>query len=106
MVSFNAQRRGGGELTLEVSGDVDWDAVLTLEPHWESAIDEGDLTDVTIYLTRVRFIDSTGISLLTSAAERIRARGGRVRILKPEANVFRIFEVVGVHDMLPFVDAT
>ena len=51
-------------------------------------------------------LDSAGIRLLTRALERIRARGGRVRILKSEAHVFRIFEVVGVHDMLPFADAT
>ena len=105
MVSFDARRRGSDELTIEVGGDVDWDAVLTLEPQWESVIDEGELSDVTIDLARVRFIDSTGISLLTSAADRIRDRGARLRIVKPEPQVFRIFEVVGIHDMLPFVDA-
>jgi anti-sigma B factor antagonist len=105
MVSFDAQRRSGGELTLEVGGDVDWDGVLTLEPHWETAIDEGELTDVTIDLTQVRFIDSTGISLLTSAVDRIQARGAGVRILRPEPQVFRVFEVTGVDEMLPFVDA-
>ena len=106
MVSFDAQRRSTGELTLEVSGDMDWDAVLTLEPQWERAIDEGDLREVTIDLTRVRFVDSTGISLLTSAIDRIRARGAGVRIVKPQPHVFRTFEVVGVDDLLPFVEAT
>ena len=104
MVNFDARRGNHGELTLEVGGELDWDAVLTLEPHWESAIDSGDLTEVTIDLTRVRFVDSTGISLLTSAVERARARGAEVRILKPEAQVFRIFEVVGIDDLLPFVE--
>lgn len=99
------RRRGGGELMLEVSGDVDWDAVLTLEPQWEKAIDEGGLTDVTIDLTRAGFIDSSGIALLTSAVDRVRARGAEARILKPEPHVFRVFEVVGMDDMLPFVEA-
>jgi anti-sigma B factor antagonist len=87
-----------------VSGDVDWGAVLTLEPQWETAIDEGDLSDVTIDLTRVRFVDSTGISLLTSAVDRVRARGASVRIVKPEPQVFRTFQVAGVDDALPFVE--
>lgn len=104
MVSSDVQRTGDGVLTLAVSGDVDWDAVLKLEPEWETAIDAGALTDVTIDLTQVRFVDSTGISLLASAVDRIRARGARARILKPEPHVFRVFEVVGVEDMLPFVD--
>jgi anti-sigma B factor antagonist len=97
-------RRNGSELTFEVGGDVDWDAVLTLEPQWEAAVDEGVLTDVTIDLRRVRFIDSTGISLLTTAVDRGRARGAEVRIVKPQAHVFRVFEVTGVDDVLPFVD--
>lgn len=97
-------RRNGKDLTFEVAGDVDWDAVLTLEPLWERAIDEGEPADVTIDLTRVRFVDSTGISLLTSAVERVRARGAEVRILKPEAHVFRVFEITEVDDVLPFVD--
>lgn len=105
MVSSEVRRTDEGALTLAVGGDVDWDAVLTLEPEWEAAIDAGDLTDVTIDLTRVRFVDSTGISLLSTAVDRARARGAEVRILKPEPHVFRVFEVVGVHDMLPFVDA-
>ena len=101
----SAQRDSAGELSLVVGGDVDWDAVLTLEPQWEAAIDEGELSRVTIDMTGVRFVDSTGISLLITAVDRIRARGADVRILKPEAQVFRIFEVVGVDDVLPFVDA-
>lgn len=92
--------------TFEVTGDMDWDAVLTLEPQWETAIDNGDLADdVTIDLSRVRFVDSTGISLIISAVDRIRARGANVRIVKPEPQVFRIFEVVGMDDVLPFVEA-
>ena len=92
--------------TFEVTGDMDWDAVLALEPQWETAIDNGDLADeVTIDLTRVRFVDSTGISLLTSAVDRIRARGANVRIVKPEPQVFRIFQVVGLDGVLPFVEA-
>ena len=102
-MTCDAKRADGGRLTLEVVGDVDWDAVLTLEPQWETAIDEGELKDVTIDLTRVRFVDSTGISLLNTAVDRIRARGAEVRILKPDPPVFRIFEVVGVDDLLPFV---
>lgn len=103
MVSSDV-RRSGDDLTFEVAGDVDWDAVLTLEPLWERTIDEGDPVDVTIDLTRVRFIDSTGISLLISAVDRTRARGAEVRILKPEAQVFRVFEIAGVDDVLPFVE--
>ena len=97
-------RRSGNDLTFEVGGDVDWDAVLTLEPLWETAIDEGDPADLTIDLARVRFIDSTGISLLITAVDRARARGAEARILKPEAQVFRVFEIAGVDDVLPFVD--
>ena len=103
MVTSDVQRNGN-DLTFEVGGDVDWDGVLTLEPQWERVIDEGEPADVTIDLTRVRFIDSTGISLLLSAVERTRARGAEARILKPEPQVFRVFEIAGVEDVLPFVD--
>jgi len=61
---------------------------------------------VTIDLTRVRFIDSTGIRLLTSAVERIRAAAAVCASSSRKRTSSASFEVVGVHDMLPFADAT
>jgi anti-sigma B factor antagonist len=103
MVSFDARRKDR-ELVVEIGGDLDWDAVLTIEPRLEEATGDPDLESLTLDLSGLTFIDSSGIGLLISTVERCRAEDVEVRIVKPEQHVFHVFEVVGLADVLPFID--
>ena len=54
-------------------------------------------------LSRVTFIDSTGIRLLLQAREHARRCGAEFGIVPGPADVTRVLELVGLDDQLPVV---
>ncbi len=55
-----------------------------------------------IDLSRLEFVDSTGIRLLLLAAELCREHGHEYRLIPGPQNVQRTFEIAGLERMLPF----
>ncbi len=64
----------------------------------------GDASSVVVDLSGLRFIDSTGIRLLVSAAARSRADSDRLALLRGGAAVQRALQLTGLEDHLPFAD--
>lgn len=56
---------------------------------------------VVLDLAGISFIDSAGLLVLLEAVE---GDGGRLRIV-PSARCLRLFEIAGVRDRLPLIDA-
>lgn len=57
---------------------------------------EKDGGDVVVDLTRLAFIDSTGLSVLVMALNRSRAAGGSIVLRNPSDSVMRILEITGL----------
>ena len=87
-----------------VSGDFDMQATFTIEPALEDALNRPDLSALELDLTRLRFVDSTGIGVLLRVEAEARERGVALTILPPPPEVHRIFELSGVVEALPFAD--
>jgi anti-sigma B factor antagonist len=52
---------------------------------------------VIVDLTLTTFVDSTALGVLLRGMERLRAQDGRLSVVCPEENIFRVFEVTGLH---------
>jgi anti-sigma B factor antagonist len=92
-----------GETTKAVvSGDFDMQATFRIEPALEGALDRPGLSALEVDLSRLRFVDSTGIGVLLRVEAEARQRGVALTILPAPAEVQRIFELSGVVDALPF----
>ena len=52
-------------------------------------------------MTRTRFCDSAGLHALVAAHERAQAEGGELRLALPAAGVLRVFEITGLHRVIP-----
>jgi len=62
--------------------------------------------DVILDLSRVTFIDSTGVGLLLAATNRARARGHRFALrTNASETVMQLLEVTGTRDVLNWVSA-
>jgi anti-sigma B factor antagonist len=61
--------------------------------------DEGK-TGVVVDLTRVTFIDSTGISVLLNGLRQLTTRDGRLALVCPTARILRPFEIAGLTQRL------
>jgi anti-anti-sigma factor len=94
-----------GELTAAVSGEFDMAATFTVEPALERAIEMPGVCRVTLDLSSVTFIDSTGIGVVLWLAGELDSRGVPMRIVPAPLDVQRVFETVGIADALPFTGA-
>lgn len=87
----------GGDAVVILSGDVDlaaatdvWDA---LEPALEGA------RRVVVDLSGVRFIDSTGLSVLVRAHRRLAHDGGGLVVRRPSEMAARVLDVTGLDEL-------
>ena len=61
------------------------------------------LHTVVLDLHDLEFIDAAGLRCLVTAARRSRADGDRLRILGPQEQVARIFDMTGTRRVLPLI---
>jgi anti-sigma B factor antagonist len=79
---------------LETAGDIDHNSCETIESAINSALDTGTRV-VLLDLSRVSYIDSGGLSVLFSAARRLRPDGW-LGVINPNPNIRRLLELVGL----------
>jgi anti-sigma B factor antagonist len=64
---------------------------------------EGDgVSDLTLDLSGLTFMDSTGLRLVVAADRRAREAGRTLHVVRGPAAVQRVFELTGLDDKLPF----
>jgi anti-anti-sigma factor len=91
-----------GEIVVQVDGDIDiataprlWRA---LEPHLDSP------RQLVVDLSRVSFIDSTGVGILIRAVNALRERGQRLTVRSPAPMTRTVFETVGLTRLIDLED--
>lgn len=98
-----------GWTVLFVSGEVDFAVVPELGEHVRRAVAQGRHRLV-LELTRVVFLDSTGIGALVGARRLLRSCSGELRLVMPEStdhHVNRVFTALGLRrlfDVHPCLD--
>jgi anti-sigma B factor antagonist len=92
--------RGPEAHTILLAGEAD----LVGTPSIEAALRDACASEsalVVIDLSKLTFIDSSGLHALMSGYELCRARSQELRIVPGPANVQRLFELTGMNDVLP-----
>ena len=84
--------RGTRILVVAVYGDTDMHVVDELKVRLSEAIDEAP-TALVLDLTGVTFLDSMALGVLLGGLKRLGEMGGRLRVVTPQAEIRRIFEV-------------
>ncbi|MEA2153929.1 MAG: hypothetical protein QOE11_69 [Solirubrobacteraceae bacterium] len=95
--------REGGAHCIRVFGELDLATVGAVEEELGRA-EAGDAESIVLDLSGLRFMDSTGVRLVVTAAARSRSAGDRLSLVRGPAAVQRVFELSGVADVLPFGD--
>jgi len=90
---------GDGGVTVALGGEVDLACVCELRETLDTAIDTS-LGDVTIELSDVSFLDSSGLTVLVAAHRRLTATARRLTVRNPSRPVCRVFELSGLLDVL------
>lgn len=83
-------------------GDFDMTGVLRLEPELGRVLSESDVEEVELDLSRLNFIDSTGLGVVMDLDARARRGELAWSIVPGPRQVQRVFEVTHLEDILPF----
>jgi anti-sigma B factor antagonist len=85
----------GDAVHLRLVGELDLGSAKELEAALRRAEDRAPARTV-VDLSGLGFIDSTGLSALVGADERLRASGRRLSLVRGPAAVHRVFEITGL----------
>ena len=95
--------RDGAVHVIALSGEVDVANAAEFEQDLRR-VEATDAAAVIVDLSKLEFIDSTGLRVLIMADARSRADSNRLSLLRPPAGVFRVFVISGIAERLPFAD--
>ena len=89
-----------GLVFVHVRGDADLHVAPELRERLSSAIDDG-AEDLVLDLTETTFLDSMALGVMLGATKRLRARGGRLRLVVSSQDLRRIFEITLLDRVFP-----
>jgi anti-anti-sigma factor len=90
-----------GATVLSVAGEIDL-ATAPLLDERITAVETAGADTIVVDLDRVSFMDSSGLQVLLAHVFS-EQNGKRIRLTKGSPQVFRLFEVSGMADQLPFM---
>ena len=85
-----------GGLVLTLSGELDAYDAPTLRAAFADAAADASASAVVLDLTTVSFLDSTALGTIVGLLRRVRERGGELRVVLPETEARRIFELTSL----------
>jgi anti-sigma B factor antagonist len=97
-------RRDAAAVVVAVSGELD----LASGPELEAELDQvsgPEIKLLVIDLRKLGFMDSTGLSILVRAHQRLAAEGCEMGLVKGAPQVQRLLDLTGVAERLRLVDA-
>jgi anti-sigma B factor antagonist len=91
---MNYHREDDGDATvLYIRGELDALSAGELRPLLDRVVEEGR-RDVTVDLSQLRLVDSSGVGALVSLYKRVRACGGQVQFVNVTAQPLVIFKLL------------
>jgi anti-anti-sigma factor len=94
--------RDGSVLRIAPHGEIDLATVDLVREAIER--DHDGTSGLALDLREVGFMDTSGLRLVLSLADRAASEGFELRVVRGPATVQRVFEVAGLESRLPFVD--
>ncbi|MBV9605063.1 MAG: STAS domain-containing protein [Solirubrobacterales bacterium] len=98
-----AARREGPVTVIAVSGELDLASSPALQEELEK-VAASDSTTLIIDLRELDFMDSTGLSVLVRAHQRIEEQGRQLAMVRGPQQVQRLLSLTGVAERLTLVD--
>ncbi len=89
-----------GGLVLTLSGELDAYDAPALRTAFAEAAADASASAVVLDLTAVSFLDSTALGTIVGLLRRVREGGGELRVVLPETEARRIFELTSLERSL------
>lgn len=90
-----ATRAVSDHVVLEIGGEIDVYTAPKVRERLIEMINSGQRY-IVVDLSRVDFLDSTGLGVLVGARRRLDVSGGRLRLVCPHERLLKIFRITGL----------
>jgi anti-sigma B factor antagonist len=87
---------------VELAGDVDIAVKEELRARLDAAAEQADTVDID--LSKVDYADSTALGLIIALQNRLRERGGTVRLVAPSERVRKLLNYAGLERAFEILD--
>ena len=95
----------GNVAVVALTGELDVAGSGLLEHELERLVADHDPRAVVLDLSRLDFMDSTGLRLVVLASQRAEEEGRRFALVRGPEDVHRVFEITRMTDRLRFLDS-
>ena len=93
-------REEGGRVVVVAIGEVDVFTAPALDAELTRLTHDGR-TSIVVDLSRVDFLDSTGLSVLVKALKRVRESEGSLDVVVTVERVAKVFRLTGLDQLIP-----
>ncbi|HET9443027.1 MAG TPA: STAS domain-containing protein [Acidimicrobiales bacterium] len=92
--------RNAGSVVVRVAGELDSYTAAMMRERLADVIDGQGNLSIVVDLEEVSFLDSTGLSTVVRAYQRLRMRGGSLTVARPSPAARKIMEMTGLDRLL------
>ncbi len=97
-------RKEGDHTVLEVGGEVDVYTAPKLREKLVELVGEGHYR-IIVDMTKVEFLDSTGLGVLVGGLKRVRSHDGTLALVCNQERILKIFRITGLTKVFPIYDS-
>lgn len=97
MFSYDLKR---GTLTVQLAGELDHLMAQRVREEIDALIDDARVRRLVFDVSRLEFMDSSGIGLIIGRYKRLSRRGGSVAVADPDARIDKLFRMSGVYQVV------
>jgi anti-sigma B factor antagonist len=97
-------RREGDRTVLEVAGEVDVYTAPKLREKLVELVGDGHYK-IVVDMTKVEFLDSTGLGVLVGGLKRVRSHDGSLSLVCNQERILKIFRITGLTKVFPMYDS-
>lgn len=93
-----------GRTTVKLSGELDIASAPDLRERLLAILSRGTLTQLILDLSKLQFIDSSGVAVLVNTDRRARLLGCTLILLAPQPPVSRVLQICGLDHYFPIFE--
>lgn len=105
IVELTLEHRTEGDTTvLDVAGEVDVYTAPKLREKLVELVSDGHY-NLVVDMTKVEFLDSTGLGVLVGGLKRVRSHNGSLELVCSQERILKIFRITGLTKVFPIHDS-
>lgn len=92
----------GATLVAKLDGEIDQSNATEIREKIDREISLNNMKNLVLDFDKVTFMDSSGIGMLIGRVKLIKARGGKILIIRTQPQVDKIIELAGLKKIMDF----